>query len=99
MVLDCSSRTSRGSLSVEIFLLLSDPDAVGCPALFSPPLSSSIATRSVLLTQVTSWVDPVPTSLVMSLVQVFSSVLAVMLGRALDAGNPPYETEGCGVEP
>ena len=41
---------------------------------------------------------PVLTSLVTSIVLVFWSVLVVTLGCALDADDPPWETEGCGVK-
>ena len=69
---------------VVILLLPSDPDGFGCSALFSSALSPSIATSppmwSLLFARVPSLV-PVPWS-----------VLVVMLGRAPDADDHPYET-------
>ena len=42
VTLVCASLTSRGSFFVVILLLLSDPDGLGCSALFSSALSSLV---------------------------------------------------------
>ena len=67
------------------------PTELGFDSVFVP-------SRLLLLARVTSGAGPALISLVTSLVPVFWSVLVVMLGRAPDDDDPPYETEGCGVE-
>ena len=101
VVLDCSLLASRGALFVVILLLLSDPDDLGCSALFSFALSSLVATSppmsSLLLVRVASWVGSVFSSPVTSLVPVFGSLLAVSLGRAPETDDPPVGSLECVV--
>ena len=105
VAVECSPLASRGSLFVVMLLLLSGPDGFECPALLSstfspPPIATSPPASSLLQ----GWVTPcacsglISLSLVTSLVPVSWAVLVVVLGRVLDADEPPYETEGHGVE-
>ena len=87
-MLVCSALTSRGSLFVVILLLLSDPDELGCSALFSSALSSLITTN-VILAACSSRVLSSP---VTSPVLVFGSLLAVSLVRAPEPDDHPLET-------
>ena len=102
MAIDRSSLASRGSLSVVILLRLSDPDGFECPALFSSTLSPSIATSPPVASLLIDWITPCassgPVPLVTSLVSTSCAVLVAVLGGVPDADDPPYESEGRGVE-
>ena len=89
-----SSLTSRGSLFIVILVLLSDPDELGCSALFSftwSPFHHNITANVIVVTCSSHILRS--HLLVMSPVPVFWSMHVVTLGCALNADDLPKVTE------
>ena len=102
VTVDCSSLASRGSLFVMILLLLSGPDGFESVALLSSAFSPSITASPPVSSLLLGWIIPCassgPVPIVTSLVSASCAVLVAVLGLVPDADDPPYETEGRGVE-